>query len=119
MQEHNTDLGQEIFPLQIHFKDIDESDFIHNAILQHAQSLKKFHSRIISGHVTVSLPHRRHTKGNIYHIQIRLHVPGGDVVVSSEPEKNDAHEDAYVAIHDAFAVAKRQLEEFQRRQRGR
>lgn len=33
--------------------------------------------------------------------------PGGEVLVSREPQEHHAHEDVYVAIHDAFNAAAR------------
>ena len=106
------------FPLQIQFKDIEESDFVSNAVWDHADKLERFYDRIISCHVTVSLPHQHQHKGNIYHIQTRLHVPGEEIVINSEPEMNAAHKDVYVAIRDAFDATKRRLEDYIRRKRG-
>lgn len=106
------------FPIQIQFRDIEESDFIYNDIYQHVEKLQRFHERIVSCHVTISAPHRHSHKGHIYHVQIRMHVPGGDVFVNTDSENNRAHEDAYVAIRDAFEAARRQLEDFTDQQRG-
>ncbi|PWU22450.1 MAG: 30S ribosomal protein S30 [Bdellovibrio sp.] len=99
------------FPLQIQFRDIEKSDFIFNDVWEHTEKLERFFDRITSCQVVVSAPHQRHHRGRIYHIQIRLHLPGRDIVISTEPEKNHAHEDVYVAIRDAFDAARRQLEE--------
>ncbi len=106
------------FPLHIQFRGMDHSDFIWNNIWDHAEKLDKFYKRIISCHVIVTAPHHHHRQGNIYHIQIRLHVAGGDIFVSTEHEKNAAHEDVYVAIRDAFGATRRQLEDFARKRRG-
>lgn len=106
------------FPLQIQFKNMERSDFVYNDIFEHAEKLERFYDRITSCHIVVSAPHQHHHQGKIYHIQIRLHIPNGDVVVTTDPEKNRAHEDAYVAVRDAFDAVRRQLEDFIRRERG-
>jgi len=46
-------------------------------------------------------------------VRIDIKVPGSEIVVN-----RDKHEDIYVALRDAFDAAKRQVEEFGRRQRG-
>ena len=107
-----------MIPLQIQYRDFPESEAVSANIWDAVADLEKFDDRIISCHVTIGRPHRSKTKGRIYHIQIRLHVPGSDIVINREPEMNHAHEDIDVAIRDAFVAAKRRLEEFVRIQRG-
>jgi cold shock CspA family protein/ribosome-associated translation inhibitor RaiA len=68
--------------------------------------------------VMIESHHRHHHKGKLYHVRIDLTVPGSELVVSRDPDENHAHEDAYVAIRDAFDAMERQLESFFRRQRG-
>src|SRR6185437_8968905 len=80
--------------------------------------LQKFYDRIMSGHVMVSVPNQHQQHDRIYHIQVRLNLPGGEIFAMTDPEKNLAHEDVYVAIRDAFDSTRRQLEDFIRRQRG-
>jgi ribosomal subunit interface protein len=108
-----------MFPLRIQFRDIAQSDFVYNWIWDHAQKLEQYYERIMSCHVVVSAPHRHRNKGLIFHIQVRLHMPGGDIVTSREWEEDASHEDIYVAIRDAFEKTTRQLEDFARRQRGK
>lgn len=106
------------FPLQIQFKDIEKSDLFYNAIWDHVDRLEKFYDRIVSCHVVVSQPHRHKTQGNIYHIQVRLYLPGEDVFISTEPEKNAAHEDFNIALRDVFDVTRKRLEDYVRKMRG-
>lgn len=106
------------FPLQIQFRDMEESDFISNAIWDHAEKLRQFNDRITYCHVIVSSPHHHRRKGKIYHVQIRLNIPGGDIFVTTEPEKDGAHEDVYVTLRDAFDAVKRRMEDSIRRRRG-
>ena len=46
-------------------------------------------------------------------MRIDIRVPGGELVVN-----RDMNEDVYVALRDAFDAAKRQIEEYGRKQRG-
>jgi cold shock CspA family protein len=46
-------------------------------------------------------------------VRIDLKVPGGEIVVN-----HDHHQDVYVALRDAFAAARRRLEDVLRRTRG-
>lgn len=112
----NTDFN---FPLKIQFRDIDESDFVYNAIWDHVEKLEKYSDRIQDLQVVLSAPHRHHHGGIVYHVQIRASVPGDKLVVSTEREKDGAHEDAYVALRDAFAAMKRQLDGYAERKRKR
>lgn len=48
---------------------------------------------------------------------IKLAVPGETLVVSHGRSDDPAHEDCYVAIHDAFRSARRLLQDYARIQR--
>lgn len=106
------------YPLQTQFRGMEPSDFISNDIWDHAEKLERFYDRIMSCHVIVSAPHHHKHQGKVYHVQVRIHFPGGDINVTTEPEQNAAHEDVYVAIRDVFDAVRRRLEDFVRRQRG-
>lgn len=51
-------------------------------------------------------------------MRIDLGVPNKQIVISRDHHDRQSHEDLYVALRDAFDVAKRQLEEYVRIQRG-
>jgi cold shock CspA family protein len=113
-----TEKGTRInFILQTQFLGMEPSDFVANNVWDHVKKLERFHDRIVSCHVVISAPHHHKHQGNTYHVQIRLHVPGGEIIVTTEHEKNPAHSDVYVAVHDAFDAGRRRLEDFVRRQR--
>ncbi|MCB0342420.1 MAG: ribosome-associated translation inhibitor RaiA [Pseudobdellovibrionaceae bacterium] len=104
-----------MFPLTVTFPDFDPSDAVRAAIEEKAEKLQNHFENITSCKVTVASPHHHHQKGHSFHIQIVLHVPGQELVVSKEPEKNEAHTDVYVAIRDAFKAAERQLDDYARK----
>ena len=53
------------------------------------------------------------TSGRAFNVRLDITVPGKELVVNRE-----ADEDVYVALRDAFNAARRQLEDYGRRQRG-
>ncbi len=105
-------------PLQITFRNMDPSLTVEHAVRLRADKLERFCDRITGCRVVVEAPHRQHHKGNLYHIRVDLTVPDDELVVSREAADQHAHEDVYVAVRDAFAAAKRQLQEYSRRRRG-
>jgi ribosomal subunit interface protein len=106
-------------PLQIIFHNMEPSDAVEANIKEKAAKLERFSEKITSCRVTVEAPHKHHHKGNIYHIAVDVTVPDAEIVVSRSPQDNHAHEDIYVAIRDAFNSARRQLEDYELKRRGK
>lgn len=106
-------------PLQITFRNLDRSEAMEAQIQKKAAKLDQFCDDIISCRVMVEARHRNHHKGNLYHVRLDITVPERELVVSRDQQDNHAHEDAYVAIRDAFEAARRQLEDYVHRRRGK
>ena len=68
--------------------------------------------------VTVAARNRHQRRGRLYSIRIDLRTPGEELVAGHGHPQDHAHEDIHVAIRDAFAAARRRLEEHVRRRRG-
>ena len=97
---------------EITFRNMEPSDAVIERIKERLDWLTKPMDRITHLRVTVEAPHRAHHKGKIYHVRLIVGVPGEpDFVINNEPEANHAHEDVYVAIRDAFAAARRKLQD--------
>ena len=106
-------------PLDIEFEGIEPSDSIEQRVREHMDKIEQFHGHIVSGRVVLLKPHQRRHKGNIYSVHIHLVLPGGgDVFVNHDPGDRNAHEDIYVAMRDSFDAARRQLQDFTRKQQG-
>jgi ribosomal subunit interface protein len=105
-------------PLQITFRNIDSSAAVEDSVREHAAKLEEFHTSVTRCRVIVETQHRRHRKGNVYRVRIELTVPGAEIPVSHDPERDHAHEDVYVAIRDAFDAARRRLQDRVRRDQG-
>lgn len=106
-------------PLQVHYQNMDPSPAVEADIRERASKLEQFDEDIVSCRVTVEAPHKHHAKGKLYHVMVDIRVPRGEVVVSRDPGRNHAHEDVYVAIRDAFNAARRQLQDYARKRRGK
>lgn len=129
-------------PLQITFRHMDTSPAVEARIRDEVDSLEQHFGRITSCRVVIEEPHRRQ-RGNEYHISIDLHVPGSQIVVNHEPvgpatavggrmpeeepekeawkkegDEHPEHKDIYVSIRDAFAAARRQLDDYAEKLRG-
>lgn len=102
---------------KVDFKDVDSSPALTETVQEQAEKLEKYFDRITSCHVVISHPHRNHNHGNTFHVNIVLHIPGQEIVVNREPEKNINHEDPYQAVRDAFKAAKRQLQDYVQKMR--
>jgi len=100
-------------PLQITTRDLPMTEAIDQAIRAKAEKLETFYDQIMGCRVLIENPHRHHHKGVLYNVRLDITVPGGELVVKREP-----HEDLYVSIRDAFDAARRQLQEYAKKQRG-
>jgi ribosome-associated translation inhibitor RaiA len=98
-------------PLDITFRGMESSDFVTRNIREHADKLE-------SCRVVVQAPSQHHHHGQPFHVRLEIHIPGEAIIVDREPGRPlQAHEDVYVAIHDAFHTARRRLEENVRKKR--
>jgi ribosome-associated translation inhibitor RaiA len=99
-------------PLQVSFRGIAQSDALYNAIRARAEKLERYYDHIMSCRVALELAARHPAQGRHYAVRIDLRVPGGEVAVTQgENESLD------IALRDAFAAARRSLEDYARRQR--
>lgn len=123
--------------VQITFRDLTPSDSAESVIRERIEELTRFAPKIMSCRVMVEAPHKRHQRGNRYHVRITIHVPGDQIVVAHQPTLHGverrlaagAHHkatelaavdrDLYTAIHEAFDLARRRLQDWIRRTRGK
>jgi ribosomal subunit interface protein len=103
---------------QIIWQHLSPSDEIETKIHKHIAKLEKFSDRLSDCRVVIAVPHRHHHQSNIYHVQINLTIPGGELVVNRQPPAQQTHEDLHVAIRDAFESAERQLKGYAQQRRG-
>lgn len=104
-------------PLEVTFRNVEPSPAMKASVRRRVSQLEHFYGRLTGCHVTISAPHKHQHTGVQYSVHIRLLAPGKVIVVSHEHHPA-AREDAYVALRDAFAAARRRLEDYARRRRG-
>ena len=107
------------YPIQVTFRGIPDSESLKRQILAEAEQLAHFFDGILGCSVLFESPHRHHHKGKRYRTRIILTVAGRELVVGRHSAASPEHEDAHVAIRDAFDEARRQLRDYVMRRRGR
>ena len=98
---------------QITYRGMPSSPAMEARINELASRLDELHPRITRCHVVMVETDRHKSKGNLFECHLDLHVPGHEIVATQ-----NANVDAYVAIHEAFDVAARRLDDVVRIQRG-
>lgn len=103
-------------PLQVAFQGCEPTDPVRASIEREFERLQTHDHRITSGRVTVIGPgdHHRHGAGFQIHILLTM-PPNENVVVSHAPSDDRRHEHAEVAIKDAFAAARRQIDDLRQK----
>ncbi len=103
------------FPLHIQFIELPHSDAVEAKIRQKFEGLERYSNRILTCHVWVEKPEGHHRKGLLYGVQVRLTVPGEELIIVAQPPEDDV----YVSIRDAFDAMRRQLQDYERRRRSK
>jgi len=98
-------------PLQITFRHMEPSPALAARIRRKADELDQLFDRITSCRVVVECRHKHHQQGNLFEVHIDLTLPGSELVAGRNHPISHAHEDAHVALRDAFAAARRRLED--------
>ena len=106
-------------PLQVTFRDMPHSEALEAHIREKVEKLDEFHEHIMACHVVIEQPHAHHKQGKLFHVSIDLTMPNGEILVNRAKHSHHAHEDAYVAIRDAFNSLRRQMQDLVRKQRGK
>jgi cold shock CspA family protein/ribosome-associated translation inhibitor RaiA len=120
----------------ITFRGLDHSDALEAEVRTRIAKLETYYRSIIGCRVLIELVQRHHDFGNRYHVRIDITAPGEAIVVAHEAnlhaatqaidapkmtkdvETDPERKHAVVAVREAFDVARRQLQDFARRQRG-
>jgi ribosome-associated translation inhibitor RaiA len=96
---------------QITFEGSDSSDAARDVIIREIARLETHNQRITGCRVTVVAPSRKHRHGTGFQVHISLTIPPHENIIVNNSASDDArHEDTEVAIKDAFASARRQVD---------
>jgi ribosomal subunit interface protein len=104
-------------PLQISYKNLAKSENVNQIIQEKAAKLERYSDAIIGCHVTVTVPHRSHHKGNFYSVRISISMPGKELVVNHEDNEEIENKDIYHVLKVAFDAAYRQVEDYMERRK--
>jgi ribosome-associated translation inhibitor RaiA len=100
-------------PLQITVLNLPRSAALEARVRKMADSLEKFHSRIVSCRVSIEELRRHRSTARLFHVRVGLRIPGKEIVSNHRHDK-----DPYLALRDAFLSLRRQLEDSARVTRG-
>lgn len=104
-------------PLQVTFRGMDPSPALESRARELAVRLEKFSPQIMHCHVIIETPHRHKHQGELFDVRIDITVPGKEIAIRHTRPADHAHEDAYVALRDAFKAARRKLQDYERERR--
>jgi Sigma 54 modulation protein / S30EA ribosomal protein len=107
------------YPIEITFRNMPTSQALSGILRRHAEALGRYHPRIVACRVALELLGRHRHKGRIINVRIDVSVPGSEIVVERSPAGRLTHTDVRLAIRDAFAAARRQIQDAVRRRRPR
>ena len=107
-------------PLQISFENSEPSEAVRAVIGHEVERLEKYQHHITGCRVAVVAPSTKHRHGSVYRINIWVTAPPHEnIVVSHQPSDDRSHVHVEVAIKDAFAAARRQIEALTQRASGK
>jgi ribosome-associated translation inhibitor RaiA len=96
---------------EITFEGSESSDAARSQILSEIERLESHHRRITGCRVKVIAPSHKHRHGIGFQVHIWLTMPPHENIVVNQSGSDDArHEHAQVAIKDAFAALRRQVD---------
>ena len=101
-------------PVEIVFHHVDRSANLELAIREQAAKLEKFADGITNIRVTVDRPHARHQQGTLFEVRVDVRIGATEIVAGRDHGNDHSHEDVYIAVADAFAAARRRVQDFSR-----
>src|SRR5438105_591423 len=108
--------------VEVTFRNLQTSDWLEREIRERAHKLETHFPYITACRALVAMPHRRHGRGNAFAVHLEVVVPGEEIAVSHSPHARDTGSKDEVSpalsvVCDAFASAKRQLQDYAQRRR--
>ncbi len=108
--------------VEVTFRNLNASQWLEQEIRERAARLETYCPKIIACRVFVGKPHRYNVNGSRFNVHIDIVVPGEEIAVSHSPHfrkqsEDGTRKDIRTVVRDAFAAAKRQLQDYARRRR--
>jgi ribosome-associated translation inhibitor RaiA len=99
-------------PLQVTFEGCDASDVVRAAIEREVERLEQHNRHIIRCRVAVIAPSHKHRHGTGFQVHVSLTIPPHEnVIVNHAPSDDNRYEHIEVAVREAFASARRQIDD--------
>lgn len=108
--------------VEVTFRNVQTSGWLEEDIRERAAKLETYCPDIVACRVLIGKSHRHHENGNRFDVHIDIAVPGEEIAVSHSPNfrkqtVDRARKDVRTVVRNAFAAAKRQLQDYVRRRR--
>src|SRR3954468_9356151 len=108
-----------VIPVQVTFRNMSTSDALEATIREKAANFDRLPPRLIMGcRVAVEAERHRQMRGSLFRVRIDLTVAQGEIVASGNTTQPAPHENAYIAVNEAFDEIRRRLEDHAQRIRG-
>jgi ribosome-associated translation inhibitor RaiA len=99
-------------PLEISFHGLEKSDAVEARIRDKFTRLQQHFDRITRARVVIETPRKHSPTAKVFHVKIEIGLPGQKpLIVRNEPIVDGARTDVSLAIRDAFAAARRRLDD--------
>lgn len=97
------------FPIKVTFHGVERSAPLQELVESHVSRLPRFHPRIHGVDVVLTRGEGHHERGNRWRVQVRVAIPGNDVIVGHHHGRHADHEDPFICVSDAFRAVERRL----------
>ena len=102
---------------KIIFRDTPPSAALEERARKLALKLDRFSGDITSCSIVVKRPHHHGRHGAVYEVHLRMGVRHGTLAISRSHRRRRSHQDAFVALNDAFHAMGRVVQDYERRKR--
>lgn len=107
-------------PLEISYHNMEKNDKIENLIINKANKLRKFHSRINGCRVAVETDQKRRQSANPYRVRIDITIPPAhEIAVEEKSRRSKSRLGLAAIVRRAFRAAERRIKELKNKQDGR
>jgi ribosome-associated translation inhibitor RaiA len=93
------------------FRHVTRSGALEARAREVAERLRRYNDGITDCHLTIESNPGETAGGARYAVKIHLSAPGALIHADSTPQNGTGHRDVYAALRDAYASARRQLQE--------
>jgi ribosome-associated translation inhibitor RaiA len=100
-------------PLDLRFIGVPPSAALEEAARARVVQLERYGADIVGCHVTIEQEHKHQHQGRPFAVRIDVTLPGQELAINRVQ-----HEDAYIALRDAFDAARRRIDDALRIRRG-